>query len=60
MTGQELAQFVMTDRGLNRADARLVKTVGKRVQSCLRHHRTKGLMRSLKREGQHQLWEITN
>jgi hypothetical protein len=58
MTGQQLAQFVMADRGLNAADVRLVKTISKRVQSCLRHYRTMGLVRSLKREGLHQLWEL--
>lgn len=58
MTGQQLAQYVMADRGLNTSDKRLVKTIGKRVGACLRHHKRKGLVRSLKRDGQHQLWEL--
>lgn len=58
MTCQQMAQYVMADRGLNTADRRLVVTLGKRVHACLRHYRSKGLVRSLKREGQHQLWEL--
>lgn len=37
---------VMAERGMNTADKRLVKTVGKRVGACLRHHRTRGIIRS--------------
>lgn len=42
-TTQELTMHVMAERGMNTADTGLVKTVGKRVESCLRHHRTTGL-----------------
>lgn len=58
MTSQQLAQYVMAERGLNTADKRLVKTVGKRVGSCLRHHRKTGLVRSVRGQGQFVLWEI--
>ena len=46
LTTRDLAQHVMAERGLNTADKRLVKLVGKRVGACLRHQRAKGLLRS--------------
>jgi hypothetical protein len=58
MTCQQLTQHVMAERGLNTADNRLVRTMSKRVGSCLRNQRRKGLVRSEPRAGQHQLWEI--
>lgn len=59
MTTQQLAQFVMAERGLNTADKKLVKTVAKRVGSALRHHRAKGTLRSIKGPDSFLLWEIT-
>ena len=58
MTAQQLAQRLMAARGLNTADKRLVRTIGKRVGSCLRHHRAKGTLRSMQGKGPHLLWEI--
>lgn len=55
---QDLTMHVMAERGMNTADKRLVKTVTKRVGSCLRHHRNKGLLRSSEGLGQHLVWEI--
>lgn len=55
---QELTMHVMAERGMNTADKRLVKTVGKRVGACLRHHRTKGLIRSIDGLGDRIAWEI--
>jgi hypothetical protein len=55
---QELTMHVMAERGMNTADSRLVKTVGKRVGACLRHHRTKGLIRSAKGLGDRIAWEV--
>lgn len=45
---QELTMHVMAERGMNTADKRLVKTVSKRVSASLRHHRLKGVIRSVK------------
>ena len=56
---QELTMHVMAERGMNTADKRLVKTVGKRVGACLRHHRTKGLIRSVDGLGDRLAWEVT-
>jgi hypothetical protein len=55
---QELTMHVMAERGMNTADKRLVKTVGKRVGSCLRHHRNRGLIRSAKGLGDRIAWEV--
>jgi hypothetical protein len=46
MTTQQLAQHVMGERGLNTADKRLVRLVGKRVGACLRHWRQRGSVTS--------------
>ncbi len=45
-------------RGSLNADRRLVKLIGKRVGACLRHQRSKGLVRSMQGNGPHLLWEI--
>lgn len=58
LTAQELAQHVMAERGLNTADKRLVKAIGKRVGACLRHNRERGVMRSTKGPGQFLVWSI--
>jgi hypothetical protein len=55
---QELTMHVMAERGMNTADKRLVRTVEKRVGSALRHHRNKGLIRSVKGLGDRLVWEI--
>ncbi len=55
---QELTMHVMAERGMNTADKKLVKTVGQRVGACLRHHRTKGLIRSIDGLGDRLAWEI--
>lgn len=57
-TTHDLAQHVMAERGLNTADKRLVRLVGKRVGACLWHQRAKGSMRSKPGPGQHLLWEV--
>ena len=58
LTAQEIAQHVMVGRGLAAADQRMVKLIGKRVGSCLRHHRERGLVRSARGTGQFLVWEI--
>ena len=54
----ELTRHVMAERGLNTADKKLVKAISKRVGSCLRHHRSKGTVRSVKGPESFLLWEI--
>ena len=55
---QELTMHVMAERGMNTADKRLVKTVSKRVGASLRHHRLKGVIRSVKGLGDRIAWEV--
>jgi hypothetical protein len=57
MTTQELARHVMAERGLNTADKRLVKLVGKRVGACLRHWRNRGVATSMKGVNSVLLWK---
>lgn len=58
VTCAELTQHLMASRGMNTADSRLVRTVSKRVGSCLRHHRKSGLLTSSKTIGGLIGWEI--
>jgi len=58
LTAQEIAQHVMAERGLNTADKRLVRLIGKRVGACLRNNRDRGVARSEKTNGQHLLWRL--
>lgn len=60
LTTNELTMQVMAERGLNTADPRLLKLVGKRVGACLRHHRSTGLVRSCKGLGPMMVWELSN
>jgi hypothetical protein len=59
-TTAELVVHGMAARNLNTADKRLVKMVGKRVASSLRHHRAAGLLRSVQKPGQLTTWEIAS
>ena len=59
LTTHDLAQHVMAGRGLNAADKRLVRLVGKRVGACLRHHRNRGLVQSKRGQETHLVWWIT-
>ncbi|MCH8095959.1 MAG: hypothetical protein IID53_02615 [Proteobacteria bacterium] len=59
LTTHDLAQHVMAGRGLNTADKRLVRLVGKRVGACLRHHRNRGLVQSKRGPETHLVWWIT-
>jgi sigma54-dependent transcription regulator len=58
MTTNELAQHVMAERGLNTADKKLVRVIGKRVGACLRHWRARGTVTARKGPGPYQVWEI--
>lgn len=55
---QEVTMHVMAGRGMNTADKRLVKTVTKRVTACLRHYRSKGVLRNATGLGKRLAWEI--
>ncbi|MDF1732960.1 MAG: hypothetical protein P1U49_15755 [Minwuia sp.] len=46
MTAPELAVHTMVARGMNASDQGMRKTVTKRVMSILRHHRSRGVLKS--------------
>ena len=54
----EIALHVMAARSLNTADKPLLRIVNRRVGAALRHHRMKGLIRSLQGPNRTVLWEI--
>lgn len=58
ITTADLAQRVMAERGLDTANVRLLKTISKRTGACLRHWRTKGIVRSIEGPGQYNVWEL--
>ena len=60
LTAQDLARHVMAERGLNTADKRLVRTIGKRVGSSMWHLRNQGLVRSDKGPGPCLIWEFVS
>lgn len=57
MTSEELAQHVMATRDLNSADKGLLRMVTKRVASCLRHYRNRGVLQSAMGPGNRVLWK---
>ena len=60
LTAQDIAQRVMAQRGLDTADKRLVRLMGKRVGACLRHHRNKGVVRSERGGGLFIVWAVAD
>ncbi len=58
LSTQDLARHVMAERGLNTADKRLVKTIGKRVGSSMRHLRDRGLVESMSGQAPCLLWKV--
>jgi hypothetical protein len=58
MTTRELSLAVMESRGLDNADAALLRTIGKRVNATLRHHRNRGVLTSERGPDNHMLWDI--
>ncbi len=47
----------MAERGLNTANKRLVRTIGKRIASAMRHLQNRGLVCSEQGPGQCLVWE---
>lgn len=58
LSTKDSAQLVMAERGLNNADKRLVRTMGKRIGATMRSLRNRGLVRSKQGTGQYMLWGI--
>jgi hypothetical protein len=58
LTTAEVAQRVMAERGLDTANARLMKTMSKRTGACLRHWRERGVAVKTHGPGQFMLWTL--
>ena len=59
MTSQQLAEVLMKERGMNVNDKRTTGLMVKRVGACLKHHRNKGVLRSVKGPTGFMLWEVS-
>ena len=58
LTSAEIAQRVMAERGLDTANARLLRLMGKRTGACLRHWQHRGVATKKPGPGQFMLWEL--
>lgn len=59
LTIKDIALRAMAERKLNVSDARLVRVVKKKVGSCLRNLRGRGIVRSEKERGSYLRWKLT-
>lgn len=59
LTIKDIALRAMAERKLNVSDARLVRVVEKKVGSCLRNLRGRGIVRSEKERGSYLRWKLT-
>lgn len=57
-SAKDVALYAMEDRGMNTADAELLKLMTVRACSSLRYYRNRGLIRSTFKPGVGLLWEI--
>lgn len=63
LSTKDITHRVMSDRGLNTADLRLVQTISKRVGACLKHYRNNGLLVSREvsgKRGRFMMWEVAS
>lgn len=58
MTTRDIAVRVITDRGLDPNDARLLRVMRTRCAFTLRYQRDKGRTRSVSGPGMYNLWEL--
>ena len=58
LTTHEIAQRIMAERGLDTANARLLKLMVKRTGACLRHWEQRGAATKKLGPNQFKLWEI--
>jgi hypothetical protein len=59
LTTKQMAERVMSDRGLNTLDKALCRLMVKRVGAACKHHRNLGRMKSIRGEDGFMLWELT-
>jgi len=58
LTIKDIALRVMTERKLSISDARLVRLIEKKVGSCLRSLRSRGVVQSEKDRGSYLRWKL--
>ena len=58
MTVRDVALALMTIRGLDKTDRKMVGKMTKRAGAALRHSRDKGVLRSSEGPGMFALWEV--
>ncbi len=58
LTTRDLTIRVMTERGLNLKDRKLMSEMAKRTGACLEQYRNRGLVKSERHAGNVVIWEI--
>jgi hypothetical protein len=58
LEARQIAILIMGERGLSTADRQLEQVIKMRVRACLRHWRSKGVVRSKPGPKNAGLWEI--
>lgn len=56
----QLTERVMKERGLDTGNKVLIRTMNKRIGTCLRHWKNRGALRSIRGAGQVHVWELRN
>ncbi len=59
LTIKDIALRLMAEREMNVSDARIVRVVEKKVGSCLRNLRGRGIVQSEKERGSYLRWKLT-
>jgi len=59
LTIKDIALRLMAERKMNASDARLLRVVEKKVGSCLRNLRSRGIVQSEKERGSYLRWKLT-
>lgn len=58
LTIKDIALRLMAERKMNVSDARIVRVVKKKVGSCLRNMRSRGIVQSEKLRGSYLRWKL--
>lgn len=58
LPARDIAERIIDERGLNKADRALTRIMAKRVDMALRYQRTNGMVREAGGDGREVLWEV--
>ena len=58
-TAREIVLHVMAERGIDTKNKKLTDMMVARTASTLRHYRDRGLLRTIRSQGEYDRWEIT-